>query len=362
MRAIRLVLAACFSFICPLFAAAEQEEPTVGRLAVIEDPDGFVNMRSKPDANSEVVLKIQRDEFFVCEPSESEWWRVKDFFDNKGYMHRSRIRLLKDLPGRDLERLFVNPPIAPEDELVNIHEVSERYYERYKQRYERHASADDPQLILDGSLFHNEKLNQCIFITHGTDGMIPSMVLFSSSNTLDEVFDGLDIRTRDGEYASLESRKANWSDLLSKAEPIPAQHFATVQGLKLGDRINKAIKIFGKPHNQLKGNDVMIYEWGFPGGFYYGLEYTESSLAFFDMDRTTEDGRLIEKSRLDDGEREKIEQHFQSPRGDEFIKRLPEYVLPRTRGSRVHLGFGYYVRLYVRDGTVTALAYEWGIL
>jgi len=352
MRAIRLVLAACFSFICPLFAAAEQEEPTVGRLAVIEDPDGFVNMRSKPDANSEIVLKIQRDEFFVCEPAESDWWRVKDFFDNKGYMHRSRIRLVKDLPGKTLERLFVNPPSVDDDELVDIHEVSEWELSR------RSGHPDESPVRLDGALFRNTELNQCIFITHHTDGMIPSMVLFSSSNTLDELFDELRILTRDGKFASLESKKANWSDLLTKAEPIPARHFETVKGLRLGEKVDKAIKIFGKPHNQRKGNDVMIYEWGFPGGAYYGWNHSESKLGFLDFDRVTDDGKSIKRLALDADQLKKIEEHMQDSK---FEEELLEAYLPRTRGSRVNIGLGFTVQLYVRDNKITALAYEWGI-
>jgi hypothetical protein len=362
MRVIRLMLAACLSFSCLLFAVAELEDPTVGRLAVIEDPDGFVNMRSKPEADSEVVLKIQKDEFFVCEPAESDWWHVEDFFGNEGYMHKSRIRLIKDLPGKALERLFVNPPLAPDDDaLVDIDQVSERYYERYNDRDKRQgAGSNDSRLRLDGSLFHNEKLDQCIFITHHTDGMIPKMVLFSSIDVPDGVFGKIEMHTLDGDLASLEAKKVNWSDLLAESITIPARHFQTALGLKLGDGVEKAIKIFGEPHNQRTINSVLIYEWGFPGGYYYGWDYTESSLGFFDMGRVTEDRKLIKKSRLDDGEREKIQQHFQSPRGYEFIKGLLDWVLPRTRGSRVHCGLGYYVRLYVRDGKIIALAYEWG--
>ena len=354
MLAIRLVLAACFSFTCPLFGAAKQVSPPVGSLAVIEDPDGFVNLRSKPDANSEVVLKIQKDEFFVCEPSESEWWRVKDFFDNKGYMHRSRIRLVKDLPGKTLERLFVNPPVADaEDELVDIHKVSEQHLSSHLLHPVTHGGS----LGFDGTLFRNTKLNQCIFVTHHTDGMIPLMVLFSSINTPDGVFDELQINTRDGEFASLDAKKANWSDLLAEAATIPSRHFETIGGLRLGEKVDKAIKIFGNPHNVRTSGNTKVYEWGFPGGLYYGWEYSESSLGFLDMDRLTEDNKSINRLSLDPSQHKKIEEHMQNSKFEESLR---AYVLPKTRGSRVNLGLGYRVRLYVRDGKIIALAYEWG--
>jgi len=357
---ISILTSICVVLFLPLNSVATAAASDSGflsvQLAVIEDADGFVNVRSRPDAKSDVVLQIQKDEFFACAPSESDWWRVKDFFNNEGYMHKSRIRLVKGLPGKTLERLFVNPPSVDYDELVDIHEVSEWHRSR------RSGYPDKSPLILDGTLFRNTELNQCIFITHHTDGMIPLMVLFSSRNTPDEVFDELQIHTRDGDFASLESKKANLSDLLDKAASVPARHFETVKGLRLGEKVDKAIKIFGKPHNQRKGDGVTIYEWGFAGGYHYGLEYSESSLGFFDMDRVTENGELTKKPPLNRDQLLKIERYLQSPRGDEFIKGLLDWVLLRTRGSRVHLGFGYYVRLYVRDGKVIAIAYEWGIL
>lgn len=85
----KLLLAMVLTLAAPLFADAEATNSTKAQLAVIEDPDGFVNVRSRPDAKSDGVLKIQGHEFFTCEPSESDWWRVKDFSDNGGYMHRS---------------------------------------------------------------------------------------------------------------------------------------------------------------------------------------------------------------------------------------------------------------------------------
>lgn len=334
--------------------AANVKDSLSVRLAVIEDPDGFVNVRSRPDVKSDVVLKIQKDEFFTCEPSESEWWFVKDFFDNEGYMHKSRIRLIKDLPGKDLERLFVNPPVAPDDELVGQAELAERYQGKV-------VEVGDLNCGDDQSLFSNSELNQCIYLTYSTDNFVTRNVLFRDNDVPNGVFDDLAwIGTKGGKLASVDAKKAAWQGLLASSTKIPARHFQTVRGLKLGDKFDKAIKIFGKPHNQRKGDDVIIYEWGFPGG-YYGWEEGESSLGFFDVDCVRENGELIEKPLLDKGELEKIQQHLQSPRGDEFLNGLLEWNFPRTRGSRINVGFGFQVRLYVRDAQIVALTYMRGI-
>lgn len=354
MRQMKPLLAVALMLAAPLIADGENTNVIKAQLAVIQDPDGFVNVRSGPDSKSDVVLKIQRDEFFTCEPSESDWWRVKDFFDNEGYMHRSRIRLVRDLPGKDLERLFVNPPVAPDDALVGQAELAERYWGKG-------VKAGDLHLGGDQSLFSNSALNQCIYLTYHTDNFVTRNVLFHDNDIPDEVFGELiDIRTEKGDYFSLASKKAAWSRLLASSTNIPARHFQTERGLKLGDKLDRAIKIFGKPHNQRKGDGVTIYEWGFPGGYYYGWENSESSLGFFDMDRVTENGELTKKPPLNEDQLLKIEQHLRNPMGSEFFRGLLEWVLPRTRGSRIDLGLGFRVRLYVRDEKIIALSYEQG--
>jgi hypothetical protein len=350
MHVTRLLLFACMSLIAASLAAAELGAP-VGSLAVIEDPDDFVNMRSKADTNSEVVLKIQRDEFFVCEPEESDWWRVKDFFGNEGYMHKSRIRLVKDLPGKALERLFVNPPVAPADELVGQNELAELYHGKTSIEFNGIGIGGD------ASLFVNSDLDQCIYLEYHTDNFVPEAVLFRKSDIPKEVFDELErTQTKDGELASLEAKKAAWQGLLVSATEIPSRHFQSVRGLRLGDRIEKAIKMFGKSHNRRQRGEMTIYEWGFPGGLYYGWDYSESKLGVLDAGRVTEDRKLMKLS-LDADQLNKIEEHMQNSKFEESLR---EYVLLRTRGSRVHLGLGYRVRLYVRDGKIIALAYEWG--
>ncbi|HEX8078127.1 MAG TPA: SH3 domain-containing protein [Chthoniobacterales bacterium] len=63
--------------------------------AVIDDPDGFTNLRAEPDAKSAVVAKVKRGEVFTFElpAGDSEWYRVTLASGKKGYLHGSRVRL-----------------------------------------------------------------------------------------------------------------------------------------------------------------------------------------------------------------------------------------------------------------------------
>jgi hypothetical protein len=69
---------------------------------VIDDPDGFVNLRKGKSADSAVVAKVKVNEVFRFEVDEqSEWCKVTLRSGKTGWMHGSRIRLYyseDDLP------------------------------------------------------------------------------------------------------------------------------------------------------------------------------------------------------------------------------------------------------------------------
>ena len=72
---------------------------------VINDPDGFVNVRAAKSLDAAVIAKVKTGEpfDFECE-EEAEWCKVTLRSGKTGWMHRSRIRLHfteKDLPGPD---------------------------------------------------------------------------------------------------------------------------------------------------------------------------------------------------------------------------------------------------------------------
>jgi hypothetical protein len=73
-----------------------------GRRAVINDPDGYTNIRSSPRIDGQKIGIVKTGQEFKAYPEAgAEWWRVsapsqsKDSASIIGFMHRSRIKTLK---------------------------------------------------------------------------------------------------------------------------------------------------------------------------------------------------------------------------------------------------------------------------
>jgi hypothetical protein len=74
-----------------------------GRRAVINDPDGYTNIRSSPRSDGKNIIGIVKSgqEFKAYPEAGAEWWRVSVPSQSKnspsiiGFMHRSRITILK---------------------------------------------------------------------------------------------------------------------------------------------------------------------------------------------------------------------------------------------------------------------------
>lgn len=64
--------------------------------ATIDDPDGYTNMRARPDLNAPVLRRVMRGEAIVTFDQSGAWWEVQTADGTTGYMSRSRIRLLRD--------------------------------------------------------------------------------------------------------------------------------------------------------------------------------------------------------------------------------------------------------------------------
>lgn len=62
--------------------------------AVIEDPDGFTNVRSQANGRGAIVGRVEAGTPFQTHAQSSDWWRVK--VDGRvGFMHQSRIVMLQ---------------------------------------------------------------------------------------------------------------------------------------------------------------------------------------------------------------------------------------------------------------------------
>jgi len=61
--------------------------------AVIDDPDGYTNVRSMKSSSSEIVTKVYKNEEFYTYKQNGNWWQVRTSDGKLGYMHLSRIRV-----------------------------------------------------------------------------------------------------------------------------------------------------------------------------------------------------------------------------------------------------------------------------
>lgn len=76
------------------------------RPAIINDKDGFVHIRQKPDGDSMILDVIYNDELFFFTPeSGKNWFRIywKEGLQPCGYIHKSRITTFEDFP-EDLKK------------------------------------------------------------------------------------------------------------------------------------------------------------------------------------------------------------------------------------------------------------------
>jgi hypothetical protein len=60
---------------------------------VIDDPDGYTNVRSAKAASSQVIAVVRAGEEFATFQQTGDWWQVKTSAGVVGYMHATRIRI-----------------------------------------------------------------------------------------------------------------------------------------------------------------------------------------------------------------------------------------------------------------------------
>jgi hypothetical protein len=69
------------------------------QLAIVNDADGYVNVRYKADKNSKVVSKLQNNEIVYCFEPEGNWVNI-DFMtkpeDGNGYVYRDRLKYISN--------------------------------------------------------------------------------------------------------------------------------------------------------------------------------------------------------------------------------------------------------------------------
>lgn len=77
----------------PPFPSGEGEMSGEVR-AVINDPDGYTNIRSGQSSSTTIVARVDDGEVFLTKPAPGkDWWPVRTADGQYGYIHRSRVRI-----------------------------------------------------------------------------------------------------------------------------------------------------------------------------------------------------------------------------------------------------------------------------
>jgi hypothetical protein len=94
MKIAFVLLVLCLGWAPTQFASARTR-------GVIDDPDGFTNVRTAPRENAAIVARVKAGEIFEYDGTQKEaWWKVTLASGKTGWMHSSRIRMfvvLEDL-------------------------------------------------------------------------------------------------------------------------------------------------------------------------------------------------------------------------------------------------------------------------
>lgn len=69
--------------------------PLFALRAVINDPDGYTNVRKMKSVASDIVGRIFEGEEFSTYKQEGNWWQIRTIDGKIGYMHVSRIKIIK---------------------------------------------------------------------------------------------------------------------------------------------------------------------------------------------------------------------------------------------------------------------------
>jgi hypothetical protein len=75
---------------------AKSEQTTKKKyIAIIQDPDGYTNVRNGMSKNAEIIDRLFEGENYEVFPtSDSNWWLVYTQSKIKGYVHKSRIKII----------------------------------------------------------------------------------------------------------------------------------------------------------------------------------------------------------------------------------------------------------------------------
>ena len=122
---------------------------------------------------------------------------------------------------------------------------------------------------LDKAWFSNDTLNQILVFELYTDYHRLATYHFYNRDIPKDLIKQLELHTKDGEIAPEKQKLKDFQGFLNQATKINSIYFITNKGLKLGDKKQKAIDLFGAADKQTISDGFEELEWKFVGDNLY---------------------------------------------------------------------------------------------
>jgi hypothetical protein len=102
MKTLKNYIFTFLTFFCSLTLFSQ------GKLGIINDPDGFTNIRIGPGKDFKVIDTLKNDFFYFQYVDDSEWAKVTVWKERQidGYIHKSRIQEVEKLNNKDKKVLI----------------------------------------------------------------------------------------------------------------------------------------------------------------------------------------------------------------------------------------------------------------
>jgi hypothetical protein len=101
--------------------------------AIINDKDGYTNVRGEPNAQSKIVGKIKEGELFHCfgDESHKDWFSVSFNGNNGfwGYVHKSRITFVEEFP-KLKQRKAIKDTLYINNDSIQVKIISNRFQDK----------------------------------------------------------------------------------------------------------------------------------------------------------------------------------------------------------------------------------------
>ena len=122
---------------------------------------------------------------------------------------------------------------------------------------------------LDKVWFGNDTLKQTLVFELYTDYHRLATFNFYNNSFPPDLIKQIELNTQDGEVVSEKQKQKDFQGFLNQTVKINSTYFVSDKGFKLGDNIQKAIKLYGTPDEQTLNNGFEKLVWKFTGDNLY---------------------------------------------------------------------------------------------